>query len=78
MTLRMKHLTAMVLVGDGLLALLAPQREARAWRMGPEPFRTLMSVMASRPELTRWVGAAEVAAGIWWVLRDEPAKLRAA
>ncbi len=78
MALRMKHITAMVLVGDGLLAMMAPQREARAWRMGPEPFRTLLSFMAKRPELTRWVGAAEVAVGIWWVLREEPAKLRSA
>lgn len=78
MDLQMKHLTAMFLVGDGLLAMVAPRREARAWRMGPEPFRTVMSLMAARPELTRWVGAAEVAVGAWLLLRDEPKKLRAA
>lgn len=78
MALQMKHITAMVLVGDGLLAMVSPERDARAWRMGPEPFRTLMSYMASHRELTRWVGAAEVAVGIWWALREEPAKLRAA
>jgi len=77
MALQMKHLTAMVLVGDGLLTMAAPKRDARAWRMGPEPFRTLMSVMASRREWTRWVGAAEVALGVWLALRDEPVKLRA-
>ncbi len=72
MALHLKHLTAIVLIGDGLLALVTPERDARAWRLGPEPFRSLMSYMAKRPGLTRWVGAAEVAVGIWWALREEP------
>ena len=78
MALQLKHITAMVLIGDGLLALVTPERDARAWRMSPEPLRTLMSYMAKRPELTRWVGAAEVAAGLWWALREDPGKARAA
>ncbi len=72
MALRLKHITSMVLVGDGLLALVNPEREALAWRMGPEPFRSLMGYMAKRPTLTRWVGAAQIGLGIWWALRDEP------
>ena len=72
MALRLKHITSMVLVGDGLLALVNPEREALAWRMGPEPFRSLMGYMAKRPTLTRWVGATQIAVGIWWALRDEP------
>lgn len=78
MALQLKHITAMVLIGDGLLALASPERDARAWRMGPEPFRTLMSYMAKRPGLTRWVGAAEVAVGVWWALREEPGTVREA
>ena len=72
MALRLKHITSMVLVGDGLLALVNPEREALAWRMGPEPFRSLMGYMAKRPTLTRWVGAAQIGLGIWWASRDEP------
>ena len=49
MALRLKHITAIVLIGDGLLALVTPERDALAWRMGPEPFRSLMSYMAKRP-----------------------------
>jgi hypothetical protein len=78
LAMQMKHLTAMFLVGDGLLAMVAPNRDARAWRMGPEPFRTLMSVMAARPKLTRWVGAAQVAVGVWLVMREERPSLKAA
>ena len=72
MALHLKHITAIVLVGDGLLALVSPERDALAWRMGPEPFRSLMSYMAKRPALTRWVGATQIAVGIWWMLREEP------
>jgi len=72
MALRWKHLTAIVLIGDGLLALLTPERDALAWRMGPEPFRSLMSYMAKRPALTRWVGATQIAVGVWWALHEDP------
>lgn len=76
MAIQFKHLTAVVLVGDGLLALASPERDALAWRMGPEPFRTLMGFMAKRPGLTRLVGATQIAVGIWLVLREEPTARR--
>lgn len=72
MEIRFRHIAAIVLIGDGLLALMTPERDALAWRMGPEPFRSLMSYMAKRPALTRWVGATQIAAGIWWALHEEP------
>lgn len=72
MALKFKHITALVLVGDGILALVSPERDALAWRMGPEPFRSLMGFMAKRPSLTRWVGATQIAAGIWLAVREEP------
>jgi hypothetical protein len=78
MALQVKHITSIVLIGDGLLALIKPSRDAKAWRMGPEPFRTLMSYMAKNPNLTRWVGAAEIAVGVWWAMREEPGAERAA
>lgn len=76
MELKMKHLAAVALVGDGLLALLTPERDALAWRMGPEPFRSLMGFMAKRPGLTRFVGAAQIAVGVWWVFHEEPPRRR--
>lgn len=72
MALRVRHITAIVLIGDGILALVNPERDALAWRFGPEPFRTLMGYMAERPAFTRWVGATQIAAGIWLALREEP------
>jgi uncharacterized protein YjeT (DUF2065 family) len=68
---RIEHFAALVLIGDGLLACLKPSREARAWKMGPEPWRSVMGVLARNPQLTRLVGAAQVGVGLWWVLRKE-------
>jgi uncharacterized protein YjeT (DUF2065 family) len=68
---RVEHFAALVLIGDGLIACLKPSREARAWKVGPEPWRSVMAAMAKRPQLTRLVGAVQVGVGIWWVLRAE-------
>ncbi len=68
---RVQHFTAMVLIGDGLLAVVRPNRDAKAWKVGPEPWRTLMGFLAERPQLTRLVGASQIAVGIWWATRQE-------
>ncbi len=71
MSLQLKHFTAMVLIGDGLMAMLRPTRDAQAWRLGPEPWRSMMGFLAERPQLTRLVGATQVAFGLWWVWHAE-------
>lgn len=73
MSHRMQHFVAMVLIGDGLMALVRPARDAKAWKLGPEPWRSLMGFMAERPQLTRAVGVAQIALGIWWATRKEQA-----
>ncbi len=73
MSLRLKQFTALVLIGDGILALVTPQREAKAWKLGPEPWRSAMGFLADHPKLTRMVGAAQIAVGIWWVSQREKA-----
>ena len=37
----------------------------------PEWWTDLMETFHDRPTLTRAVGAAQIAAGIWWALSDE-------
>ncbi len=70
---RAKHFTAMVLIGDGVMALIHPQHDAKAWKKGPKFWRDAMQAMHKRPTLTRVVGAVQVAAGIWWALKQEEA-----
>ena len=68
---RWSHFTAMVLIGDGIMAIVRPHRDAQAWNLGPRPWRGLMRYMVDHPTLTRCVGAAQVIAGIIWAIREE-------
>src|SRR6185437_6491014 len=67
-TKRMKHFAAMVLIGDGVMALVQPRRDARAWKKGPKLWRGSMQWLAKRPALARAIGAAQIAGGVLWAL----------
>lgn len=68
---RLKHFTAMALIGDGVMAVIHPQRDAKAWKAGPAPWRSLMHHLHEHPNLTRVIGLAQVVGGVWWALRQE-------
>ena len=68
---RMKHFAAMVLIGDGVMAMVHPKLDAKAWKTGPKVWRDLMNGLAERPGLTRAIGAAQVVGGIWWALKQD-------
>jgi len=68
---RAKHFAAMVLIGDGVMALIRPERDAKAWRTGPKAWRNLMHGLSKRPVLTRAIGVAQIVGGIWWALKQE-------
>ena len=67
---RAMELGAMVLVGDGVLALVAPRRHSLLWAGGPEWARRLMRASAQRPAVVRALAAAEVGVGLWLALRQ--------
>jgi hypothetical protein len=67
---RVKYLAAMMLIGDGALALLCPQRDALTWNAGPESWKNLMSYLCDHPRITRVIGAAEIAAGLALIACD--------
>jgi hypothetical protein len=68
---RWRHFVAMALIGDGVMAVVHPKRDAEAWKVGPRPWRKLMQKFRECPALTRAVGAAQIAGGIWWALYQE-------
>ena len=68
---RWSHFTAMVLIGDGIMAIVRPHHDAQAWNLGPKHWRGLMRYMVDHPTLTRCVGLAQVVAGIMWATREE-------
>ena len=70
-TKRSKHFLAMALIGDGVMALVHPQRDVEAWHIGPAPWRQLMRALHDRPTLTRVIGAAQIAGAVYWALQQE-------
>jgi hypothetical protein len=68
---RWKHFAAMILIGDGVMAMIRPERDAHAWNAGPRPWRKLMRELRRHPEVTRAIGAAQIAGGIYWALCQE-------
>jgi hypothetical protein len=54
----------MLLAGDGILTLADPKRHCLLWEIGPKPCRELVDQFAQHPTMSRWVGVAEMLAGI--------------
>ncbi|HVG26850.1 MAG TPA: hypothetical protein VM865_04535 [Acidobacteriaceae bacterium] len=71
MPTRFKHFAAMILIGDGVMALVRPQQDALAWKKGPKPWRDLMHALHQRPAVTRVIGIAQIAGGIYWAIQQE-------
>ena len=69
-----KHFAAMLLIGDGVMALIHPGADAEAWAAGPAWWNCSMRFFKERPGLTRMVATAQIAGGIWWALSNEPRK----
>jgi hypothetical protein len=60
---KIRDFTAMLLIGDGVLALLRPERNVRAWDMGPAPWKSAMNYLSRHDGATRAIGLAEIAVG---------------
>ena len=62
---------ALTMMGDGALGFIAPEGHVQLWLRGPRLWRRMLQPFADHPQLTRWVGAAEFAAGAWLALHQE-------
>jgi hypothetical protein len=56
---------AIVMIGDGALALAQPRRHRALWNTGPQAWRAFCSFFEARPTLTMAVGVASIALGFW-------------
>jgi hypothetical protein len=72
MNTRLQDLLALMTIGDGVLALARPREHCLVWLRGPETWERMVEWFADRPNLTRAVGAAEVAFGLWWAFQQTP------
>src|SRR5262249_21884993 len=73
---RWNEVVAMSMIGDGVLAVLQPERHCRLWEFGPKGYRAVIEWCAQHPTATRLMGAAEVALGIWLGSRQKPVEPR--
>lgn len=64
LTRRLAELGGILLIGDGVVAALKPEGHVRLWERGPKWWRELVEPFALRPQLTRAVAVAEIAAGV--------------
>jgi hypothetical protein len=66
---RIAEVVAMLIIGEGVLTIIAPRRHSLLWKYGPEGYRRAIEAFAEHPTLTRLVAAAEAGLGIWLALR---------
>lgn len=62
---QVKELLALMLVGEGVVGTLYPQRYTRLWKTGPRGWRDFVAWWSDRPALLRLICAAELGVGIW-------------
>jgi hypothetical protein len=65
-TKRLLELSAMMVIGDSVLGLVAPTQHVRLWKAGPRPFRNAVEALEERPKITRSLSLAGLGLGLWW------------
>jgi hypothetical protein len=70
LTKRLKEACALTMVGDGILTAIDPQRHLNLWKIGPKPCVRAVDALVRHPRLTRVIGVAAAATGIWWASRQ--------
>lgn len=68
---RLKESLAIVLIGDGVVALLDPDRHNRLWEEGPQAYQEVMREFVRRPGITRLLSVLEIGLGVWLASRQE-------
>lgn len=61
---RLIQLSALVLIGDGVMGLIKPRWHSLLWHFGPQLARAATEELADHPTTARVVYAAELAIGV--------------
>ena len=67
---RMKEAFAILAIGDGAIELVSPREHSLLWEVGPESARQVARFFAENPNYMRLIGAAQIAFGLWFALRQ--------
>jgi hypothetical protein len=61
----------LIMIGEGVVATIAPSRHLIFWRPAmPGPTKRLTEQFAAKPTLSRFLGAVQAALGIYIALRQ--------
>lgn len=68
---RIIQLVSLIMIGEGIIAAIAPSRHLIFWRPAmPGPTKQLNEYFADRTTLSRVLGAAQAGAGVFIALRQ--------
>lgn len=67
---RIAEIAALLLIGDGMVGMLQPERHTRLWRRGPTPYRAAMEPFVRHRWLSQVLGAMETGVGLCWASRQ--------
>ena len=67
---RLKETFAIVTIGDGIIALIAPREHSLLWEAGPEGTRKVARFFADNPNYLRFLGLLQIGFGVWLALRQ--------
>jgi hypothetical protein len=67
-----KESLAMMMIGDGLLALVDPERHVRLYMKGPRRWRRFLNAFIEHQGVTRTLGAVELGLGVWLAEKQTP------
>ena len=69
---RLLELIGILMIGDGVVAVIDPRRHGLLWLAGPSLWRQTMMPFVRHPALMRSVGLAEALAGLWLARQQQP------
>ena len=67
---KLARLGAMLLIGDGIYAIVHPHREPDAWWVGPRQWKQFLGHISERPALARTLGVLQVGVAMYWLVRS--------
>lgn len=69
---RVKEAAGILVIGDGVVALVAPSRHSQLWQFGPRGYQRFLQAFVDRPNMTRLTAVGQIAAGLWLASRQWP------
>lgn len=64
------ELLGLMMIGEGMIALLHPRRYSLFWKIGPAPLQDFLETLAAHRGITRALCIGEIAVGFWLALRE--------